>query len=340
MKYMVFEKDRLPMLIDELVDKYRVFAPVDLGKYFRLKDISSGEDVCIDFHNTKLAAKEILFPQTELILTIKKGEVGLETEEASTNSKEHVLFGIRPCDAMGLVLTDMFFASGEHKDQPYLERRGKTAVVGLACNHPRGTCFCTSVGGSPFGKEGMDLFLVDLGDEYLIEVLTKRGERLVESVDWMREADEGDIERAEKLLEIAEEAIKMEQPIEGLSEKLDGMFEDPLWDKLHQKCVGCGICTYLCPTCWCFDILDEETPTGVKRIRLWDTCQFPIFTLQGSGFNPRPSGKERMRQRVLHKFNYFQKEFGTPACVGCGRCVQECPVNLDIREIVKTIMSE
>ncbi len=340
MKLMVFEKDWLPTLINEFVDNYRVFAPVDSGKYFRLKEISSGEDIILDFHNTKLAAKEILLPQTELILMIKKWEEGLETEETSINSKENVLFGIRPCDSKGLVLTNIFFASGEHKDKPYLERREKTAVVGLACNHPKGTCFCSSVGGSPFGKDGMDLFLVDLGDEYLAEVLTERGERLVKTIDWMRQADEGVITMAEKLREKAEAAMKTELPIEGLSEKLDGMFEDPLWDEFHQKCVGCGVCTYLCPTCWCFDILDEETPTGVKRIRLWDTCQFPIFTMQGSGFNPRPSGKERMRQRVLHKFNYFQKDFGTPACVGCGRCIQECPVNLDIREIVKTIMSE
>lgn len=340
MKHKVFEKDRLPTLIDELVDRLRVFAPVDSGKYFRLKEISSGEEVRLDFHNTKLASKEILFPQTELILTIKKGEEGLETEEASTDEEERVIFGIRPCDARGLVLTDMFFASGDHKDQIYLEKREKTAVVGLACNHIRETCFCTQLGGSPFGKEGMDLLLVDLGDKYLVELLTERGETLVDSLQWMTDADEGDLERAEELRCKAEDAIKTELPIEGLSEKLDGMFEDPLWDKVHQKCVGCGICSYLCPTCWCFDILDEETPTGVKRIRLWDTCQFPIFTLQGSGFNPRPSGKERMRQRILHKFSYFPKDFGTLACVGCGRCVQECPVNLDIREIIKTIMSE
>ncbi|MFQ6053921.1 MAG: 4Fe-4S dicluster domain-containing protein, partial [Candidatus Bathyarchaeia archaeon] len=209
--------------------------------------------------------------------------------------------------------------------------------VGLACNHPRRTCFCTSLGGSPFGRTGMDLLLVDLGDRYLMEILTEKGGKLVEGPLRLRDAGDDDLREAERLSEEAERAMGAEIPVEGLRERLDGMFDDPLWDRIHQRCVGCGVCTYLCPTCWCFDILDEETPAGVRRVRVWDTCQFPLFTRQASGFNPRPSGKERMRQRIMHKFNYFKKDFGEFACVGCGRCVRECPVNLDIREVIEAV---
>ncbi len=338
MNFKILDKNNIPSIIDKLIDDYRVFAPVDTGKFFRFKEVSSGKEVCLNFYNTKLASKEILFPQTEVILKIKKVKGSLKAEDPSANDGEWVLFGVRPCDARGLAITDEFFSSGEHKDLPYLDKRGRTTVVGLACTRPRATCFCKSLGGSPFGKEGLDLLLVDLGKEYLVEVLSERGRGLIEEIQGMRDAGEDDLKLAERLSKDAENAIEVELPIEGLSQKLDGMFEDPLWDRVYRKCVGCGICTFICPTCWCFDVLDEETTTGVKRVRLWDTCQFPLFTLQGSGFNPRPSGKERMRQRIMHKFSYFPKDFGILACVGCGRCVQECPVNLDIREIVKTIM--
>jgi sulfhydrogenase subunit beta (sulfur reductase) len=339
MNHKVIVKDGIREFIDGLIEVYRVFAPVEDEKTLRFKEISSGEEACLDFYNTKLSAKEALFPQNEVLFTYKKDPEAIETEMTTSTKREQVLFGVRPCDAKGIDLTDVFFSSGEHRDQPYLDKRGRTAIVGLACNHPLNTCFCTSTGGSPFGKEGMDLLLVDLGERYLVEVLTERGERLIGAAHGLRDATAEDLKMAERLSEDADRAFSRELPTEGLSEKLDGMFEDPLWDLIHQKCVGCGICTFVCPTCWCFDVVDEETVNGASRIRLWDTCQFPIFTLQGSGFNPRPSGKERLRQRVMHKLNYFPKEFGAFACVGCGRCVRECPVNLDIREIIRTIMS-
>ncbi|MFB0558258.1 MAG: 4Fe-4S dicluster domain-containing protein [Candidatus Bathyarchaeia archaeon] len=340
MKLKVIPKDRIPGLIDGLIERYRVFAPVGNARTLRFREISSGEEACLDFYNTKLSSKEILFPQNEVLFIYKKDSETIDTEATPSTKLEWVIFGVRPCDARGIALTDVFFSSGEHKDQPYLEKRDRTAIVGLACNHPLSTCFCTSTGGSPFGKEGMDLLLVDLGDRYSVEVLTERGEKLLGVTQGLKYASKEDAEMSKRLSEDAERAFRKRLPTEGLVEKLDGMFDDPIWDGVHQKCVGCGICTFVCPTCWCFDVVDEETATSASRIRLWDTCQFPVFTLQGSGFNPRPTGKERMRQRVMHKLNYFMKEFGAFACVGCGRCVRECPVNLDIREIMRAIMSE
>ncbi len=340
MKYKAIAKDRIQEFIDGLIERYRVFAPVEGKNTLRFKEVSSGEDACLDFYNTKLSSKEILFPQNEVLFKYSKDLGAIEAKAGSSKNGEWVIFGIRPCDAKGLTLTDVFFSSGEHGDQPYLDKRGRTAIVGLACNRPLNSCFCTSLGSGPFGEEGMDLLLMDLGEKYLVKVLTERGVRLIEATQGLEDASEDDVETAMKLSREAEKSIRTEIPTEGLSEKLDGMFEDPLWDSVHQKCVGCGICTFVCPTCWCFDVVDEETPTSASRIRLWDTCQFPLFTLQGSGFNPRPTGKERMRQRVMHKLNYFPKEFGAFACVGCGRCVRECPVNLDIREIIRSVMSE
>ena len=336
MRWKVIEKSKMPILIEELTKEHDVFAPVKKESLVSFEAVSSGNEAHLDFQNTKKSPKEVFFPQTEVLFTYRAGKEGVEIEEAPAPKRRMVLLGVRPCDARSFVLLDKFFSSGENKDLYYLEKRENTTTIGLACNHPLSTCFCTSLGGSPFGKEGIDLLLQDINDKYLIETVTEKGERLIKKFPWLRDAKKGDIEKAKRLSEDAEEAIRSKVSVKGVSEKLDRMFDDTVWGQIYQKCVGCGVCTFLCPTCYCFDILDEETEEG-KRVRIWDSCQFPCFTLQGSGHNPRPSGKERMRQRIMHKFNYSVKNFGESFCVGCGRCVRECPVNLDIREIVEEI---
>jgi len=333
LKWKVIEKSKLPILIGELADEYEVFAPVKKKSIVSFERISAGNEAYLGFRNTKKSPKEIFFPQTETLFTYKASKKDVELAESPTVKGKRVVLAVRPCDARSFVLLDKFLSSGEHEDVYYLEKRKNTAIVGLACNHPLSTCFCTSLGGSPFGKEGMDLLLQDINDKYLIETVTERGEKLIEKFPWLKDAEKPDIEKAKKLSEDAETAMRSKVSVDGVSEKLDEMFDDPFWDQICQKCLNCGVCTFLCPTCCCFDILDEEG----KRVRIWDSCQFSCFTLQGSGHNPRPSGKERMRQRIMHKFNYFVKNYGENFCVGCGRCVQECPVNLDIREVVGAI---
>jgi len=333
MKWKVIEKSKLPILIEELTKEYEVFAPVKEKNVASFERVSPENQPSLDFRNTKKPLKEVFSPQTETVFTYRTDKKDVEIVEPPAVKGKMVLLDVRPCDARSFVLLDKFFSSGEHKDVYYLERRKNTTIVGLACNSPLSTCFCTSMGGSPFGKEGVDLLLQDINNKYLIETVTERGEELLKKFPWLKDAEKADTERAKKLSEEAENAVKSKVSVKDVVEKLDRMFNDPLWDQIYQKCLGCGVCTFLCPTCYCFDILDEEG----KRVRIWDSCQFPCFTLEGSGHNPRPSGKERMRQRVMHKFNYVVKNYGEIFCVGCGRCVQECPVNLDIREIIRAI---
>ena len=336
MKWKVIEKSKLPALIAELANEHEIFAPVKEKNVVSFERLSSGNEAYLGFRNTKKPPKEVFFPQTETLFTYRIGEKDVEIVDAPTVKAKMVVLGVRPCDARSFVLLDKFFSSGEHKDLYYLEKRKNTTIVGLACNRPLSTCFCTSLGGNPFGKEGMDLLLQDINDKYLIETVTESGEELVKKFPWLKDAEKADVEKAKRLSEDAENAVKFKVSVKDVSEKLDRMFDDPLWAQIYQKCLGCGVCTFLCPTCYCFDILDEGTEER-KRVRIWDSCQFPCFALQGSGHNPRPSGKERMRQRIMHKFNYFVKNHGESFCVGCGRCVQECPVNLDIREVVGAI---
>jgi sulfhydrogenase subunit beta (sulfur reductase) len=331
-KVITIGKEYTADFLNKLIKNYRVVAPVNTGKTIRFQEINHSDEIEFEYTNTKLASKEILFPQTEVLFSVKKKDGKTVIEEPAPIEKDWVIFGVRPCDAKGLENSFKVFASGAHKDRAYLEKREKSIVIGYACETPMNTCFCTSVGGSPSGREGMDMLFTDLGDKYLVEILTQRGVSLMEQVDGTKQTSKEDIEAAQRLWNSAEKSITEILDLEGLEEKLDEMFDDSIWDELSKKCIGCGTCAYLCPTCLCFDILDEETPEGVKRIRTWDTCQFPLFTLHASGHNPRPSSKERVRQRILHKFCYFPHEHGHTSCVGCGRCIRDCPVNHDIRE--------
>ncbi len=329
---LTMDKEHTVDFLNKLIKSYRVVAPVNNGKTIRFQEINSSDEIETKYTNTLFASKEILFPQTEVLFTVKKKDDKTVIEEPVLNEKDWVIFGVRPCDAQGLENSFKVFASGLHKDRAYLEKREKTIVIGLACDEPMNTCFCTSVGGSPSGREGMDMLFTDLGDKYLVDVLTQRGAGLIDQAEGAKQPLKEDFDNAQSIWESAKKSITKINDLEKLEAKLDEMFDDPIWDELSQKCIGCGTCAFMCPTCLCFDILDEETPEGVKRIRIWDTCQFPLFTLHGSGHNPRPSSKERVRQRIMHKFCYFPHEHGHTSCVGCGRCIRECPVNHDVRE--------
>jgi ferredoxin len=211
-----------------------------------------------------------------------------------------------------------------------------TTIIGLGCNSPPSTCFCTSLGGGPFSKEGSDVFLTDIGESFLVEVLTDKGARVIGD-KLFQDATSNELELARRIEAEAIRKVVSVVEIEGLKEKLDGIVESPFWDTLHEKCLGCGVCTFLCPTCHCFDVVDEAWNERGERVRNWDSCMFPLYTLETSGHNPRPTGRERMRQRVMHKFNYFIVNYGEVACVGCGRCIRECPVNFDIRKAISEV---
>ncbi|OAT80285.1 4Fe-4S dicluster domain-containing protein [Desulfotomaculum copahuensis] len=330
---MLINKNELAGFLDQLMSRYQVFAPVKEADYTNFKQISSGTEATLDYSNTKIPPKGILFPQTEKLFSYSCGTEGAQVQECIDQQKK-VVFGIRPCDAKSLVLLDNVFNNDKYQDPYYLTRRENTILVGLGCNRPAGTCFCTSLGGGPFDTTGLDALLVDTGDKYVVEILTERGRELFSGTT-LPEAGEADRAAAAAVKETA--TVSCTVNLDGVKAKLDTDFYDPIWDGLHEKCLGCAVCTYTCPTCHCFDIVDDAVDANGCRVRNWDACMFPLFTLHGSGHNPRPTGKERFRQRVMHKFKYFVDNYNVMACVGCGRCIKNCPVNLDIRAILAEI---
>lgn len=300
--------------------------------------------VQLDHPNTKQSPKGLAFPQREIFFKFEqiKGEAPRLTQVVP-DAQRHAVFGVRPCDGRGVPRMDLVF--NDHvEDKYYTARRKNVAYVGLACNKPPSpNCFCLSVGGSPVSTDGLDVQMTDLGDRYFVKAITETGKELMTAAGKL--FAEPSASDQKQLKQVHAEAVTYPQRkvnnLEEVPAKLKASFKSPLWQELAQACIGCGICTFLCPTCHCFDINDEvqsKAPLKGIRVRTWDNCQFPDFTMHSSGHNPREGTGARLRQRVGHKFQYFPENFGIPQCTGCGRCISECPVGIDIINVVNKVV--
>ncbi len=338
MEKRLIRREALADIIHKLSKQMLVYAPIKDEDNVLFKILEEGMEPFMDYANTKNAPKNFFFPQTEIMMKYMRTERGMELSEEVKGAREAVLFGVRPCDARSFVLLDKVFNQEQYKDSYYMDKREKTTIVSLACvQPPYSTCFCTSVGGHPVSEEGADVLLIDIGDEYLAEFVTAKGEKLLEKIGDLPVADGTADKEKKKLSESAEREITSHIPGEDIKSWLDDNFDHPFWNTIAQSCLACGTCSYLCPTCHCFDINDEMKGDNGRRIRTWDSCMSWMFTQETSGHNPRTSQNQRWRQRVMHKFKYFVDNFNEIACVGCGRCVRYCPVNMDIRKIVTDI---
>lgn len=338
METRLINKDKLAGIVGKMSEDMPVFAPVKEEDNVLFKQLEKGQAPLISFANSKNAPKNFFFPHSERMMKYTRTEQGMVFAGVAEGASESVLFGVRPCDAHSYVLLDMLFDQEKYKDSFYIDKREKTVVISLSCVHPPyTTCFCTSVEGSPAASDGADILLTEIGTDYLAEFITAKGEKLLKYFADAPKAHDKALAAKKAIAEKAAQEIKSHIPAKAVKPILDVNFEHPFWNTIHQKCLACGTCTYLCPTCHCFDISDEVKSNDGVRLRNWDSCMFPLFTKETSGHNPRTTQKERWRQRAMHKFKYFVDNFNAIACVGCGRCVMYCPVNIDIRKIVEDI---
>jgi ferredoxin len=255
-----------------------------------------------------------------------------------------VLFAVRPCDARAVQLNAQLLSStgdSQYQDVYFTARREKLLLVGYGCAQPGVACFCQATGGGPYDHQGLDVIVTDLGEKLLFQLLDKGyglSSRLLLEKDLFSEASSDELRAAEDIAGRAQNCLAGQPVLAPAAGDLTPLFELPLWAEIAKRCLNCGICTYLCPTCTCFDMLDQSIGGRVSQYRCWDSCMFSLFTLHASGHNPRPERKHRVRQRFLHKLRYFPDQHGgVVSCSGCGRCVLHCPVNIDIREISKAI---
>ncbi len=333
-KVKVSSENFLRKVIDKLIeDGYIVYAPVKVGNYHLFKEVKSGNEADFEYINTRKSPKEVLFPENEVL--IKYGEW---IEEVPSYSGKRAIVGIRSCDARAIKLLDEIFLS-DFVDPYYEDRRRELLLVGYSCNKVGEYCFCESVGINATGGDDVDVLVTDIGDKQIVEVISEKGEEIVSKLSGiLSDAGEDEI-RAKDELErsVKESFIRKIGNIDEIRKVMREIFDGDYWKEVAMNCVGCGACTYLCPTCFCFDIVDEGEIRGC-RWRIWDSCQFPLYTLETSSHNPRSEKWQRLRNRFYDKFYYTVERKGDVYCVGCGRCIENCPVGVDITEVINGVL--
>jgi sulfhydrogenase subunit beta (sulfur reductase) len=333
-------KESFPAAVKRLMAGYRVYGPVFQGLYHEFVELMAAEDADLGFSNTRLSPKGLFHPHSERMFQFSLAkddpEAGILSETPKDFS-DRIVLGIRPCDAKAFQLDDKNFDTSSYRDPWWVKRRESTILVGLACNDPCSTCFCTSMGTGPFDPSGLDVLLVDLGDGYSVQGITDKGEGVLGGMSEGNGLPGDAADRMKNLKKTAEASLGALSGVESIGRRdMNELFTASFWDEVQFACINCGTCTFVCPTCWCFDIQDEVYKDQGDRIRIWDSCMFPLFTFHGSGHNPRAQKLQRVRQRFMHKLKYFQDKYQSgAACVGCGRCVRACPVNIDIRRVMQ-----
>jgi len=334
----ILSKEKLANFLLSLSEKYELWVPLlhDGGDIFfdnldSLSQAELNERVVLDNRRTAQPPKAIFFPQSEIMFEFE----GKRVRPVEKHSPK-VVFGIKPCDLRGIFFTDDFFRRN-FTDTYYLARRKDTIFVVAGCSEPPSRCFCAQLGTGPFLKEGFDLQLVDIGDRFLVEGGSGAGEMLFnEAREYFREAAEEDFESAQAVKVKAEKAVRRDFDIRAAMEVFEDGKDDtfrPLYSDFSRRCISCGGCLYVCPTCTCFNVYDRSKGTRGRRVRNWDTCIFSGYTREASGYNPRAEKELRTARRYEHKLKYDPLIAGLSGCVGCGRCKEACPVNIGIEDL-------
>ncbi|HVN95288.1 MAG TPA: 4Fe-4S dicluster domain-containing protein [Syntrophorhabdaceae bacterium] len=331
-------KEKVRAFLDALSKDAVVHVPVAEGEVVSFKPYRTDTEICLS-RPANTSPKSVIYPQCDRLISFtytKDPEDPKKSSVAVSDARDYskaVIFGCRPCDAKGFTIFDRVFIETDTADPYYQEHREKTTIVSLACETPFAGCFCVAVNGGPVDKTGSDVLMTDTGKGYYLESGSEKGDALLNLP--MIESGAPYEKEAHKIQKEAIPKVKNPFPADATATVNATLFDtDEFWQQVAAKCVSCGACTYLCPTCYCFNITDEQARDKGERLRTWDACMFQHFTLEASGHNPRPAKSRRLRNRVGHKFSYYPEKYsGAIACCGCGRCIRHCPVSVDISEI-------
>ena len=329
--------DKIDALFQAVAASYKVYLPVDddAGKA-NFKPWTEGAKLSSNLKTIR-SAKDFFFPKTEHMVSYQRSGKEIVVEDPRKEVEDFVVFGVRACDAASFAVIDSVYLNMDPVDSYYKNRRDHGTVITLACNEPEKTCFCSTYNIDAANPAGdISAWLAD--GKYYFQANTEKGKKVLDAAkSVLSDGDDKAVESLKK--EITDKVEKLPFAHLDLSKikntpMLD-IFNSKIWPQVAESCLGCGTCTFVCPTCMCFDVRDFDTGKGITQVRCWDSCMFNDFT-QMAAENPRHTQKERSRQRFMHKLVYYPMAHdGVNACVGCGRCLESCPVNMNIVKVIK-----
>lgn len=341
-QYKIIEKSRFDDFINSLVSISKVVAPVYKGfNSYCFQEIKSSSEIALQYIPTILPPKKYFMPQKETILQFDTKD-GLKVEPIA-EYEDIILFGLHTCDIAGIRCLNMVL-SDNPKDTAYLIRKKHITIIGLECNdYCDGYASCAFVG-AHIPTTGYDLMFTDLGDYFIVHVHSSKGMDIVEKTGSFTQAEEKHMEELKKLREKKDKIFNNEVPTERryLPDLFDRSWNASVWKELEGKCLSCGNCTAVCPTCYCFDIKDEvdlSLKTGV-RYRVWFSCQLDPFAKVAGGIDFRRERSARQRHRFYRKFRYHIQRYGMIFCTGCGRCSRTCMAKINLKEVLTSLIKE
>ena len=337
-------KENLSALFRLIAESQELYLPVRTAEQVNFGVWSADAEVALDTLKSVKSPKDAFFPQSENLYTCIKEGKKMQIEPEALKEQKFVVFGMKACDVQGVQVLDKVFLA-DPLDTFYAARRDHGTIVAMACHEPEESCFC-KVFGIDCAELAADVATWMVEGNLYWKSLTEKGEALTKDVENLLEsADDADEKKVEDekaaIRSIVEKLPYSNLSLEGWNgDALSEKFDSPLWEELYKPCLACGTCTFVCPTCQCYDIKDYNTGHGVKRYRCWDSCMYSDFTMMAHG-NNRTSQMQRYRQRFMHKLVYFPaNNDGMYSCVGCGRCVEKCPASLNIVKVIKAFQKQ
>ena len=341
MQTLRLDASKLPEFLNGLLEWGPVWAPVETAPgVFNLQPLEDVTQARPDALRTVIPFKKLLLPPSFTMMTGEFAEVGnVETATVENERGPQVFFGAHACDVHALKILDLLYLSN-YIDPYYAVNREKLLVVAYGC-WPDDKCFCDSLDTSNV-DDGFDLALTPLEGRFLVTVATSRGDDVVRASDGLfTPASPDDIRAYLARLRDRKKAFRLKLDVADLPYILEMKKEDPVWDELARKCLCCGSCSMVCPTCSCFNVVDRiDEDGGASRTRTWDSCLYRDYAVVAGGHNFRADRGDRVRTRYYHKQEAFVREFGMPSCVGCGRCIENCPTGIDVVEVFRHVRGE